>query len=81
MRVRMRVRAQERVAANKIILPYLFVQRFSWFFAFVAKAFGLTFPLISIPFLFLFGHLVQAKQVNRVAACAIPTKSQDFRFF
>ena len=80
-RMRMRVRAQKRAAADKIILPCLFVQRFSWFFAFVVKTFDLIFLLISISILFLFGHLVQAKQVNRVVACAVSTKSQDLQFF
>ena len=79
--MRMCVRAQERAAANKIILPCLFVQKFFMFFAFVVKAFELIFLLISISILFLFGHLVQAKQVNRVVACAVSTKSQDLQFF
>ena len=51
------------------------------FFAFVVKAFDLIFLWISISSLFFFGHLVQAKQVNRVVACTVSTKSQDLQFF
>ena len=61
-------------------LAYL-SRNFSCFLTFVVKAFGLTFLLISIPFLFLFGHLIQAKWVNRAVACAACTNLQIFRFF
>ena len=67
MYARMRVRAHKR-RMNMIVIYltcYLF-RKLSCFFAFVVKAFGLIFLLISISFPFLFGHFVQAKRVSLV---------------
>ena len=41
--MRMRVRAQKRAAANKIILPCLFVQKFFMFLDFCCQGFWIDF--------------------------------------